>query len=173
MNNDKVVTNLHSISFYIYITTLTYLTVVQQNLAKENRSQCGLNCGFRQPSESHEDFLFDVELSSHHCGIRGEHSDDESQDQNQERVAQGSEVDLVYLDLCSNEGKDDRLEDDPHPLECFRDWVVVPPALWSPLHPGNEGHDDGGQAPGPVVVDQMSSEQSNEPPAKQDQPPVM
>ena len=132
-----------------------------------------MNSGFGQPGERHEDFLFHVELSSHHGDIRSEHSDDQSQEQNQERIAEGSGVDLVHLDLCSNEGKDDGLEDDPHPLECFGDWVMVPPALRSPLHPGNKGHDDGGQTSGSVEVDEMSSEESNESPAKQDQPPAI
>jgi hypothetical protein len=55
---------------------------------------------------------------------------------------------MMYLDFCTDERKDDRLEDDPHLLEDGGDGVVVPPPGLTPLHGGHEGQDDGGQAAG-------------------------
>merc|ERR1719291_765188 len=77
------------------------------------------------------------------------------------------------MDLSSNEGKDDRLQDDPHPLESLHDRIVVTPALLPPLHASNESKNDGGKTSCAVIVDQMCSKQGNEASPKKNPKPEM
>ena len=143
------------------------------HVVQEDGAQRGLHSGLGQPREGHEDLLLDVELAAHDGHVGADHPDDEGDEQNQDGHAQGLEVDLVHLDLGADEGEDDGLEDDPHPLEGLGAWVVVSPALAPPLDAGHEGHDDGGEPARAVVVDQVSSEQSDQAAAEKNQPPAM
>ena len=139
---------------------------------EEDRPNRRLHRGLRQPGEGHEDLLLGVEDAAGDGDDDADHAEEQRPEEDDEAATRGVQLDLVHLHLGADQGEEDRLEDDPHLAEGVGDGVVVGPALLPPLDGRGEGHDDGGEAAGAVVVHEVGAVTGDHPAAEHDSPPV-
>ena len=132
---------------------------VLEGVVQEDGTQGSLDSGLWHPGKGHEDLLPGVQVAAGDSEEGANHADGKGAKEDDDSQTDLGRVDLVHLDLCPDEGKDDWLEDDPHLGERVGHRVVVAPALPPPLHGGHKGQNDSGEPSSTIVVDQVGAVQ--------------
>ena len=77
-------------------------------------------------------------------------------------ITQNAEINPIDLNLSTDQGENNGLQNDPHAFECLGDWIMISPAFSSPLHSSHKSHDDCCKTSSSIVVDQMGSKKSDQ-----------